>query len=77
MVPDGAEEFHAFKLRIPPALWRMLRLHAHVQSRSINSVIVEAVQRLIDEETTEATFDAMVADVQEEYRNTLGRLGDR
>jgi uncharacterized protein (DUF1778 family) len=76
MTSSEASRLHVLTVRMREDEHAALRHYAHLTSRSVNQVVVAAIRRLLRQEVGDAEFDVVLAQVREELRSTLDRMGD-
>lgn len=71
-----APEARAFRLRMPQDLYDALKAAAFFTDRSMNELIVEAVQAHLAERVRSEQFEAMLDNGEARYRAVLDKLAE-
>ena len=74
-MPAG-DDAQAFRLRLPKDLYDAVKAAAFYTDRSMNDLIVEAVQTHLARQVRSKQFDAMLAKGESRYRAVLDKLAE-
>jgi hypothetical protein len=70
------DEAQAFRLRLPKVLYDAIKAAAFFTDRSMNDLIVEAVQAQLAKQVRSKQFDAMLNKGESRYRAVLDKLAE-